>query len=50
MKDYYKKSIIVLYEFIKKIHARIFENTCYKQCIEIIIKKCGKISKDKILF
>ena len=33
-----------LYKFIKRVNAPIFENTCYKQCIDIIIKKCGKIS------
>ena len=33
-----------LYKFVKRVNAPIFENTCYKQCVEIIIKKCGKIS------
>ena len=41
MTDEQKKKLDRL---VKKLNAPIFENTCYKQCLKIIIEKSGEVS------
>ena len=31
-------------KLVKKINASIFDNTCYKQCIQIILQRSGEVS------
>ena len=38
------KQIKKLDKLIKKLNAPLFENTCYKQCLNIILEKSGEMS------